>query len=164
MSALIIYLAVGIACFFLARAAWGLTFGCSPITVLTLLLMLLFMWLPPLTLLAAAIWAILYTLEDDGPPKPSRIFNFLRKPIANPCKWRARPLSDKGGAEVSVPTIHSEPCDCPKGQCAHFLDNDERCINRLSGDVRTAECSKCRCSTWHQDGNCLRCADATGAP
>ena len=58
---------------------------------------------------------------------------------------------------MGVPTIHNEPCDCPKGQCANFLDRDELCINRLSGDVHTAPCGKCEADTWHQNGNCLRC-------
>lgn len=28
---------------------------------------------------------------------------------------------------------------------------------RLSGDVRTAHCERCGSTTWHQDGQCLRC-------
>ena len=54
--------------------------------------------------------------------------------------------------------IHNEPCDCPPGQCAHFLDNDAACINRLSGDVRVLSCETCGgCGTWHQDRKCLKC-------
>lgn len=61
-----------------------------------------------------------------------------------------------GGMPVPI-NIRNEPCQCPKGECMHFCSNDEACINRLSGDVRTLECSKCGSFTWHQNGACLRC-------
>ena len=57
----------------------------------------------------------------------------------------------------SVPELYNEPCDCPPGQCAGFLDNDADCINRLSGEVKTMNCEKCTGATWHQNGECLRC-------
>lgn len=53
--------------------------------------------------------------------------------------------------------IQNEPCACPPCTCAHFIEPDTRCINRLSGDVRTIHCATCDASTWHQDGKCLRC-------
>lgn len=56
--------------------------------------------------------------------------------------------------------INNEPCDCPKGQCAHFVDRDEDCINRLPNATVTA-CSECLSMTWHSDGKCLRCAALT---
>jgi len=62
---------------------------------------------------------------------------------------------------MTVPTIHNEPCNCLPGQCAAFIDHDEHCINRLSGDVHTAPCVKCNANTWHQDGRCLRCESGT---
>lgn len=54
--------------------------------------------------------------------------------------------------------IHNEPCNCPKGQCAAFVDRDEQCVNRLTGDVHTERCDACNAHTWHQDGKCLSCA------
>lgn len=59
-------------------------------------------------------------------------------------------------------------CNCPPGQCAYFLDNDQDCINRLSGEVVTANCRAChpngRGATWHQNGECLKCRHAASAP
>ena len=53
--------------------------------------------------------------------------------------------------------LHNEPCACPVGQCAHFLENDDQCVNRLTGEVRVLRCGACKAGTWHQDGKCLRC-------
>lgn len=59
---------------------------------------------------------------------------------------------------VPMPTLHSEPCDCPPGRCLHFCDPDTSCINRIAGAV-TAKCDRCEGNTWHSpDGTCLRCA------
>lgn len=48
-----------------------------------------------------------------------------------------------------------EPKACAEGICAYG------CVYRLPGDVRTLNCPKCNPeasgSTWHQDGECLRC-------
>lgn len=57
---------------------------------------------------------------------------------------------------MTVPNIHNEPCDCPKGQCAHFVDNDEQCINRLP-NASVMPCEVCGSSTWHSEGKCQRC-------
>jgi hypothetical protein len=55
-------------------------------------------------------------------------------------------------------------CNCPKGQCAHFVEPDTDCVYRLSGIVETAPCPICHPTgsgtTWHQDGECLRCRKA----
>lgn len=53
----------------------------------------------------------------------------------------------------------NEPCACPVGQCAAFVEPDSKCINRLSGDVRTQKCPKHDGWTWHHDGRCLACAE-----
>ena len=57
--------------------------------------------------------------------------------------------------------IHNDPCDCPPGQCAHFVNDDAQCINRLRGEVVTANCLVCNPNgngaTWHHNGECLRC-------
>jgi len=57
--------------------------------------------------------------------------------------------------------IRSEPCRCAPGACAAFVEPDAECINRLSGEVKTMHCEKCHPggtgSTWHQNGECLRC-------
>ena len=62
---------------------------------------------------------------------------------------------------MTVPTLVNEPCNCPKGQCAHFVEDDENCIDRLTGDVQTKNCPVCSPdgsgSTWHHNGECLRC-------
>lgn len=52
--------------------------------------------------------------------------------------------------------IRNEPCDCPPGQCAEFIENDENCINRIAYAV-TDYCEKCGSHTWHEGDNCLRC-------
>ena len=66
--------------------------------------------------------------------------------------------------ETTVPTIYAEPCECPPGACAHFVDNDADCISRLRGEVVTRHCAACGPgATWHHDGACLRCkAEAEG--
>lgn len=55
----------------------------------------------------------------------------------------------------------SEPCDCPEGLCAHFVEPAADCINRLTGDVRAKHCDICdpggQSAQWHQDGRCLKC-------
>lgn len=56
--------------------------------------------------------------------------------------------------------FRNEHCDCPAGRCAHFVEPDSSCINRLTGDVRTMRCAKHLGWTWHQDGRCLRCAES----
>lgn len=53
--------------------------------------------------------------------------------------------------------IHHEPCECPPGDCAHFVDDDANCINRRRGHVVTDLCAACQAFTWHEDGRCLRC-------
>lgn len=55
--------------------------------------------------------------------------------------------------------ITSEPCACTPGKCAAMFGDDDRggCINRMTGDVRTLPCEKCRASTWHRNGECCRC-------
>ena len=57
--------------------------------------------------------------------------------------------------------IQAEGCECPPGQCAHFVEPDSHCINRLTGDVRTMTCPVChpdgKGACWHQNGECLRC-------
>ena len=75
---------LGIVGFFLARAAWSLQFGCKPITIGTLSMLLVFMWVPPFTFLVAFIWWGLYLHENGSPTLIERI---LRKEIVNPCKW-----------------------------------------------------------------------------
>jgi hypothetical protein len=52
--------------------------------------------------------------------------------------------------------IRNEPCACPPGQCAAFVDDDKQCINRLA-DAITAYCDKCQATTWHSQNVCLRC-------
>ena len=69
-------------------------------------------------------------------------------------------MEDPDPNQTTDITIHSEPCDCPPGGCAHFVSDDSQCINRLRGEVVTKHCPAC-CTpsdaTWHQDGVCLRC-------
>jgi hypothetical protein len=60
-------------------------------------------------------------------------------------------------------TINNDPCDCPKGQCAHFCEPDDQCINRLPNATVTT-CEVCLSMTWHSDGKCLRCAALVGSP
>lgn len=86
---LAIWLSAGIVCFFLARGAWGLSFGCAPIRIKTLLGMLFVMWVPPISLLAAVSWAGIWLLERESNPE-SRASRFMNFEIANPCKWRGR--------------------------------------------------------------------------
>lgn len=57
---------------------------------------------------------------------------------------------------MTVPDIHSEPCQCPKGQCDHFVDNDADCINRLP-NASVMACKTCLSMTWHSSGACQRC-------
>jgi hypothetical protein len=52
-------------------------------------------------------------------------------------------------------TIHNTPCDCPPGECARDLP-DEQCINRHAAAV-TQFCPTCNATTWHEYGKCLRC-------
>jgi len=47
-------------------------------------------------------------------------------------------------------------CECTKGQCFAFVDDDEHCINRLDGDVRILYCESCKSGSWHHNGKCLR--------
>ena len=62
---------------------------------------------------------------------------------------------------MSAPTINilADICACPPGECAAMWGGDDRghCVNRLPGDVRTLPCAACGASSWHQDGECLRC-------
>lgn len=51
--------------------------------------------------------------------------------------------------------IYNEPCACGQEWCAHFVEPPADCINRFP-DAQTAECKKCG-TTWHSDGQCLRC-------
>lgn len=60
--------------------------------------------------------------------------------------------------------IRNEPCECPLGECRHFVDDDAHCINRQSGDVVTDRCAACEAFTWHRDGRCLRCLYLAAAP
>lgn len=67
--------------------------------------------------------------------------------------------------------LRNEPCDCPEGVCAAFVEPPSECINRLTGEVMTHHCVVCNpgrpeAASWHQDGRCLRCAWllAHGAP
>jgi hypothetical protein len=57
--------------------------------------------------------------------------------------------------------LRNEPCSCPPGHCAEFVEPDADCINRFTGDVRTQHCAVCNPGgtgeTWHQDGVCLPC-------
>lgn len=57
---------------------------------------------------------------------------------------------------MTVPQINNEPCDCPKGQCAHFVGNDADCVNRLP-NAAVMMCETCAGATWHALGQCLRC-------
>lgn len=57
---------------------------------------------------------------------------------------------------MTFPTLHNEPCDCPKGWCEHFLHDDSKCINRLP-DASVKACGICLSMTWHSNGECLRC-------
>lgn len=63
--------------------------------------------------------------------------------------------------ESDMESLHSGgPCECPAGQCAHFIEPDIDCIMRRTGDVRTQPCPRCSPNgghTWHQDGRCLSC-------
>jgi hypothetical protein len=86
---LALWLGAGIVCFFLARASWQLSFGCTPVTVGTLIAMMFAMWLPPISLLAAITWLIEWAADADD-RNPSVIVRLLRTPIANPCKWFSR--------------------------------------------------------------------------
>jgi hypothetical protein len=58
-------------------------------------------------------------------------------------------------------TIYNEPCDCQEGVCMACVEPPSECINRLTGEVVTRHCEVCdpggSGSTWHQDGQCLRC-------
>ena len=60
------WLLVGITGFFMARAAWSLEFGRKPVTVGMLLLMLLAMWVPPLSLLAAMVWSLSWLVTSSS--------------------------------------------------------------------------------------------------
>lgn len=53
----------------------------------------------------------------------------------------------------------SEPCACPEGFCASFVEPTEDCVFRLRGELKAHPCvnGKCQGSTWHLDGGCLRC-------
>ncbi len=60
-----------------------------------------------------------------------------------------------------VVSLTNEPCGCPHGQCASFVEPAEHCVNRRSGRVTTAHCRTCNpdtvAYTWHEDGKCLAC-------
>ena len=56
-----------------------------------------------------------------------------------------------------MPELHNEPCACAADYCAHFVEPPGSCINRVTGDVRTALCPVCRAMTWHRNGECLAC-------
>jgi hypothetical protein len=56
-----------------------------------------------------------------------------------------------------IPVIYNEPCRCPPGLCAHFVEPDSECVHRLIGNVRAMVCAKCGGMTWHKDKGCLRC-------
>ena len=59
---------------------------------------------------------------------------------------------------IDIHKEYAEPCECPVGQCAHFVGDDAHCINRLTGDVRTQLCLQCGPGyTWYQNGECLKC-------
>lgn len=59
--------------------------------------------------------------------------------------------------------IQNELCQCPPGECLHFVEPASACINRVAR-ARTAHCETCHPGgtghTWHQDGACLRCGDS----
>lgn len=75
---------LGIVGFFLARCVLQLNEGCTPITIGTLALALVAMWIPPVTFLVAICEAIVYW-RNKGKLKGA--IKFMRKEIVNPCKW-----------------------------------------------------------------------------
>lgn len=85
---LILYLSIGLACFFLARYTWNLSYGCKPITIGTLVAALLWMWIPPITFLGAITWYGYWLFEDGGHSWGVSVMDLLKKPVANPCKWQ----------------------------------------------------------------------------
>jgi hypothetical protein len=86
------WLFAGVVGFFLARAAWGLSFGCKPVRVRTLVACFFVMWLPPLTILMAAVWTLEWWCEEktQGRRPPGRLSRILNYEVANPCKWWAQ--------------------------------------------------------------------------
>lgn len=48
-------------------------------------------------------------------------------------------------------------CDCPPGSCAKGVEPTSACIFLLDGDVRAVRCDKCGGTTWHHDGQCIKC-------
>ena len=83
---LTIWLAAGIATFFLARASWALEFGCKPITIGTAVWLLILMWIPPANLIGAIVWWVVWARDNDD-RRLGRVKVFLRTPIINPCNW-----------------------------------------------------------------------------
>ncbi len=56
------------------------------------------------------------------------------------------------------PDIHNEPCAC-EGECLAGVSDPSQCVNKLKGEVRVMFCSGCSRLTWHQDCECIPCAD-----
>ena len=60
---LVVWPLLGVASFFLARAVWQKLNGQAPFTLDSLIKLLILMWFPPLSLLAAIVW---WTTRNDA--------------------------------------------------------------------------------------------------
>lgn len=76
--------------------------------------------------------------------------------MGDECESCTRDAAMEEMAQAAI-SVGNEPCRCPQGVCAHFVDPPDACINRLAGDVRTRVCHVCEATTWFQDATCLRC-------
>ena len=57
-----------------------------------------------------------------------------------------------------------EPCQCEPGTCVKGVEPVTDCINRLDGIVEAVRCEKCGGSTWHHNGECIRCQRVATSP